>query len=86
MNLLNLLGPKITSVKLAKGQETNARVVRHISGNGPIYIRRLSGDDDDIDDRVDAVDERQDEVSKLYKLQIGNVRFDACSCILFFKP
>ena len=45
------VGNKITPVKLAEDQETNARVVRHISGNGLIYIRHLS----DIDNGLDEV-------------------------------
>ena len=36
------VGNKITIVKLAEGQDTNARVIRHIAGNGPLYIRRIS--------------------------------------------
>jgi hypothetical protein len=39
---------KITTVKLAEGQETNARVIRHIARNCPVYIRRIS----DIDEEV----------------------------------
>ena len=51
------VGNKITSVKLAEGQETNARVV--ISGSGPVYIRCIS----DIDDEIDEVN------CKVLKLQ-----------------
>ena len=42
------VGNKITTVKLAEGQETNARVIRHIPGNGPVYIRCISDVDDEV--------------------------------------
>ncbi|XP_028413665.1 uncharacterized protein LOC114536521 [Dendronephthya gigantea] len=45
------VGNKITTVKLAEGQEANARIIRHIAGNGPVYIRHLF----DIDDEEDIV-------------------------------
>ena len=41
------VGNTISKVKLPEGQEANARIIRHISGTGPIYIRSLSKIDDD---------------------------------------
>ena len=36
------VGSSITQLKLPQGQEANAKVIRHTSGAGPIYIRSLS--------------------------------------------
>ena len=34
-------GSHIVPVQVPRGQERNARVIRHISGQGPLYIRAL---------------------------------------------
>ena len=69
------VGNKITSVKLAEGQETNARVVRHISGSGPVYICCIS----DIDDEIDEVN------CKVSKLEVGNLNYIFSSIAWYFS-
>ena len=34
-------GSHIVPVQVPRGQERNARVIRHISGQGPLYVRAL---------------------------------------------
>lgn len=35
------IGAKILPIKLQEGQELNAKVLKHISGTSPIYVRVL---------------------------------------------
>ena len=36
------IGNTITNVKLPEGQEANAKTIKHVAGNGPIYICRYA--------------------------------------------
>jgi hypothetical protein len=36
------IGSRIVPLKLPQGQEASAKVIKHTSGTGPIYIRSLS--------------------------------------------
>lgn len=36
------IGNTITNVKLPEGQEANAKTIKHVAGNGPIYIRAIN--------------------------------------------
>ena len=37
-------GSKITPINLPPGQEINGRVLKHIAGNGPVYLRAKEND------------------------------------------
>lgn len=34
-------GSSIVPIQVTRGQERNARVIKHISGQGPVYIRAM---------------------------------------------
>ena len=38
---MKAVGNSITKVSLPVGQEANARVMKHVAGQGPIYVRTL---------------------------------------------
>ena len=35
------MGTAIAPIKLQKGQEIDSKVLRHVTGSGPVYIRAL---------------------------------------------
>ena len=38
---MKAVGNTLSKVRLPKNQELNGRTIKHVAGNGPIYIRAL---------------------------------------------
>ena len=41
---MKAVGNTLSKVRLPKNQELNGRTIKHVAGNGPIYIRALRSD------------------------------------------
>ena len=39
---MKAIGNTVTKVTLPRGQEASARVIKHVAGTGPIYVRALT--------------------------------------------
>ena len=67
-------GTKLTSINLPPGQRLSARILKHVSGNGPVYVR--------------ALEELCDEVSILegnYRLPHSELTINCNNCYKILK-